>query len=566
MLRTLDNIPIAGKLAIPLLAVALAFGGLVWTGRGAVTSLAQTTEDIVARPAARQRLILETATAVNAATINEKNIIIETDAQQMALYERDFRQATERARASAERLVAMAGADQQRRAANERLRDLILAYEAAAGRAVALGLRNENDAAFRISSGEGREARQRLMALVEERTAVLGREMAAAGEAAEAEASAALRTLYTASALGLLAAVGLLLWIGIWLVARPLKAMASGMERLAAGDLDIQVGGAARRDEVGTLARALEVFKANGLEVRRLAAEQEAAKAAAEAERRAALRALADGFEGSVGGIVAIVASASTELEQTARAMTGAAQDSGRRAGEASAGTQQADQAVQTVAASTEELSASVAEIARQVQRAAEAAREAVEETRRTDGSVEALAASAAKAGEVVRLIGDIAGQTNLLALNATIEAARAGEAGKGFAVVASEVKALASQTARATEEVGRQISEMRSATEGAVAAVRGVAGSIRRIDEIAAAIAASVEEQSAATREIAGSVGRAADGTRRVSESVRGVERSAGETGAAASQVLSAAGELSRQAEGLNGEVRRFLDEVRAG
>jgi methyl-accepting chemotaxis protein len=508
-------------------------------------------------------VILEAAIRVNNATIQEKNAILEQDAARTAEFERAYGRAIDQARESIDALIARSSTP-ERRAGNVRIREAIDAYDVVTRRSIAHALKNENEQAFRISGGEGREARMRLVEMIEQRAQIVQADMERISKETDALEASLVTQLYVSATVGVLAALGLLLWIGNGMIAGPLSRMSGAMDRLAGGDLDIEVHGAERKDEVGVLARALEVFKKNGLEVRRLAAAAEEEKRRGEEERRKAMLGLADSFESSVGGVIGIVASASTELEQTARQMSVSAREAGTKAGEAAQGTETASQGVNTVAAAAEELSASISEISRQVSQSATVARQAVEEAKRTDSTVEALAASAARIGEVVRLISDIAGQTNLLALNATIEAARAGEAGKGFAVVAGEVKALASQTAKATEEIGRQIAEMRGATDGAVTAVRGIATTIARIDEIASAIAAAVEEQGAATREISGSVQRAAQGTARVTESVAGVDRAANDTGAAATQVLAAAGELSRQAEGLRTEVGRFLNNVR--
>ncbi len=364
---------------------------------------------------------------------------------------------------------------------------------------------------------------------------------------------------------GILAGVGLALLIVLRGVTHPLRRLSGQAGRLAAGHIGEATEGTGRTDEVGEIARGLEVLRAAAQRARDLEREAEATRLRAADERRKAMLGLAEGFEASVGGVIGVVASASTELEQTARSMSGSAREAGAKSADAAQGTKAASQSVATVAAAAEELAASISEISRQVTQSAIVARQAVEEARRTDTTVGALADSAARIGEVLRLITDIAGQTNLLALNATIEAARAGEAGKGFAVVAGEVKALAAQTAKATEEIGRQITEMRGATDGAVQAVRGIATTIGRIDEISSAIAAAVEEQGAATREISASVQHAAQGTQRVTASVAGVDKAATETGVAATQVLAAAGDLSRQAEGLRAEVSRFLVTVRA-
>ena len=453
----------------------------------------------------------------------------------------------------------------ENRARLEQTRELLNRYRGVEERVLELSragqLKEAGDAA--VAGAPAIDRARQLMREIEEAASAVGE---AAAERTRLAAVGAEKLLIAAPAIGIPLGLGIAMLIVLRGVTGPLRRLSGQASRLAEGQLDHLAEGAERGDEVGEIARGLETLRLAAQRARQLEAEVEQARAQAAEDRRTAMLGLADSFESSVGGVIGIVASASTELEQTARQMSVSAKEAGTKAGEAAQGTETASQGVNTVAAAAEELSASISEISRQVSQSATVARQAVEEAKRTDSTVEALAASAARIGEVVRLISDIAGQTNLLALNATIEAARAGEAGKGFAVVAGEVKALASQTAKATEEIGRQIAEMRGATDGAVTAVRGIATTIARIDEIASAIAAAVEEQGAATREISGSVQRAAQGTARVTESVAGVDRAANDTGAAATQVLAAAGELSRQAEGLRTEVGRFLNTVRAG
>jgi methyl-accepting chemotaxis protein len=347
-------------------------------------------------------------------------------------------------------------------------------------------------------------------------------------------------------------------------VTGPLTRMTGLMERLANNDLSIEVEGTERRDEIGTLARALDVFKQNAIEAKRLAAEQEAERKVKE-ERALRLEELTKGFETKVGHLVSALSSAATEMESTAQSMTATAGQTDQQSLAVASAAEEASANVQTVAASAEELSSSISEIGRQVTQSATIAGRAVEDARRTDEVVQSLAAGAQKIGEVVTLIQDIAGQTNLLALNATIEAARAGEAGKGFAVVASEVKSLATQTAKATEEIGTQISQIQGATKDAVAAIQGIGSIIAEISGIASTIASAVEEQSAATQEIARNVQQAAEGTQQVTENISGVKEAATSTGAAASQVLGAAGDLAKQSERLTAEVDNFLAGVRA-
>nr|WP_294546099.1 globin-coupled sensor protein [uncultured Rhodopila sp.] len=282
-------------------------------------------------------------------------------------------------------------------------------------------------------------------------------------------------------------------------------------------------------------------------------------------QRSKSIDALAKAFESKAGELVGKVSIAANDLQTTARSMTGTAGEALHQATNVAAAAEEASVNVQTVAAAAEELASSINEISRQVAQSAKVAGKARDDARRTDGVVQALSDGAQKIGEVVGLISNIAGQTNLLALNATIEAARAGDAGKGFAVVASEVKSLATQTAKATEDIAHQIAQIQTATKDAVDSIRGIGTTIGEISEIAAAIAAAVEEQGSATQEIARNVQQAAAGTQEVSSNIVGVSRGANDTGAAANQVLEAAGALSRQAEQLRGEVGAFIGGVKA-
>ncbi|WP_374368109.1 methyl-accepting chemotaxis protein [Dongia sp.] len=353
-------------------------------------------------------------------------------------------------------------------------------------------------------------------------------------------------------------------WVGNR-IAKPIIALAEVTSDVAHGNFAAEVKGAERGDEIGELARSVEVLKLGQQEKLRLENERQAAAERAEAEKHAAMEKLADSFERSVKGVVNSVTKSAQQLQDHAKSMTQVAEGATQRIGEASGATDQASGSVDAVAAAAEQLSASISEISRQVASSSEVARTAVGEIGNANETMKNLVAVSQRIGEVVKLITAIAEQTNLLALNATIEAARAGEAGKGFAVVANEVKALASQTTKATENISVEIQAIQGSTDGVAKAMATVTSTIERIDEISSSIAAAVEEQSAATREISNNAQQASGGTQSVRQNVTGVEdavRSARDTAAG---VLNAAEMMAEQASSLNREVESFIAQVRA-
>ncbi len=382
--------------------------------------------------------------------------------------------------------------------------------------------------------------------------------------AAEESATLLFRTAAAAALLIGLAILTFMGWLSVFGVARPLVRMCEAMDLLAKGDSTSSVPYRDRRDEIGAMANAVEVFRDGMIRAVDLAA-KEAETLKLHDMRARHIDELTLRFDAEVGHVLKTVASASAELQATSTSMTATAEEASRQSSAVAAATEQASSNVQAVASASEELSSSILEIGRQVTESSLISRQAVKEAETTNFTVEGLAQAAQKIGEVVKLIADIAGQTNLLALNATIEAARAGEAGRGFAVVASEVKALANQTAKATEEIGIQVKTIQTATGETVTAIKTIGGTIGRISEISNNIAAAIEEQGAATQEIARNAQRAAIGTTEVSSNIAGVTQAAEDTDSAASEVLSASSTLSGQTEVLKAQVDSFLTAIKA-
>ena len=564
-MRFLNNLRMITKLAIPVFIFVAITVGLVAIAKNGMDDLAADTKELSEVETARLVDILKINAEVNEASIQEKNLILigsdEADRLEStaALYEEYKKTALKHV----DDLVALSDTP-ERRETNLNIKGAVEAYFKAMDESVAHSLKDEDAAALAISNGEGRAARIQVRELLSARTDANQKALNSAAAEAEVLAQGTSTTLLISAAIGVLAGLALIVSIVVFGITRPLSVMTTAMGQLASGNLSVSVVGADRKDEVGHLAQALQVFKDNAIEARRLAAEQQAENDA-KMHRAQMLDDLTKRFEANVSALTQGLASAATEMEATAQSMSNVAEQTNGETVAAASAAEQTSANVQTVAAATEELSISIREIASQVTKSSQIAERAVADAQRTNEMVQMLSASAEKIGNVIALINNIAGQTNLLALNATIEAARAGEAGKGFAVVASEVKELANQTSKATDEISAQVGSVQVATSQAVEAIQQIAATIAEMSQISTSIAAAMEEQGAATSEIARNVQEAARGTEQVTGTIVNVRQGAGETGAAASQVLSAARDLSRHSEGLGQEVSTFLTGVKA-
>ena len=429
---------------------------------------------------------------------------------------------------------------------------------------LAISRENKSDEAASLYKGEMRSLFDEVRDDLRKSREVTTRNAASERADANAEYGTTRIETFLFIGFGMVLAIGAMAF-AMFGVSRPVEQITQSMGALAKGETATAIPFGDRNNEIGAMARAVQVFKDNMIHARELEAEAEANKAKAEAGRKRQMNDMADQFERAVGGIVRTVSDSATELQSAAQALSASSTQTNHQSSAVAAASEQAAINVRTVAAAAEELSGSVREISRQVSESATMANKAVQEAQRTNAQVSGLSTGAQKIGAIVDLINDIASKTNLLALNATIEAARAGEAGKGFAVVAAEVKALAEQTSKATAEITGHIGAVQNATDQAANAILGIGRTIDEINHIASTIAAAVEEQGSATEEIARNVDQAAQGTTEVTRNITGVNHAAEAASASANQVLSSATELAQQSEKLRGEMQKFLVTVRA-
>ncbi len=561
--RFVSNLKLLHKLAIP--GVLILASGVVtlvlalhW-----VAVFEDNVTAIVDRQAVRIERVLTLVGNLNQATITQRDLRLATNVEAAEKLAAEYRQKLQKVAAELDAVVPLMTDPAQRR----------LVEDAQAAFTQFLGVGGEQSAQIIAalktgtpppSNGKGRVWRQKVDDLLGEIAALSHANMSRAKESGIAEGRRAAAMLVGVSVLAVVVGLGMLAWIAIAQVARPLGGITALMGRLAAGDLTVEVEGAERRDEVGAIARALAVFRRTAIEVERTRAAHDA-ESEAKVARAQALDRLTREFEDKTQTLAQSLSAAARQLQTAAQSMSSTADTANQQSATVAVASEQASANVETVAAATEELAASIREIAQQVTESATISGRAADEAKHTDHTVQALAEAAQKIGEVVELINSIAAQTNLLALNATIESARAGEAGKGFAVVAAEVKTLAAQTAAATGEIAGQVGHIQAATKEAVAVIRRVAATIEEINHIATSIAAAMEEQGAATAEIARTITQAAQGTRDVSANVGGLKQAATASRGTAGEVLSAAGELARQAHELTGGLADFLAGTKA-
>src|SRR3984885_6893345 len=493
MLFGFRNIAIIAKIAVPATIVAVVSIGIVLYASLAVTHLSDTAAALIDQNATRVQLVLQAESNFNSAAVSEKNVILSAADDKAAKANIEAY-----GKATAATLDAIGHFEAITRDADQQT--LIEAFRTAVGNrreasahVFELALAGKVNEAFDYSRGVAAKFRQVAMEGVGKLIVMNVDKMQLARNASVAMAEQTRAWLVIGAAAGLICAFGLLGWIALYQISRPLAYMTGEMTKLANGDLSIRSEGADRADEVGGLARSLQVFKENAVTARRLEAEQRQQQVQKE-KRQQAIDGYIAAFDEQVGEALDTLSAASTEMHATAGSMAATAEETSVQAAAVAAASEQASANVQTVAAATEQLHGSTNEISRQVTQSAQFASTAVVEADRTNTTIQGLAETAQKIGEVVSLIQNIASQTNLLALNATIEAARAGEAGRGFAVVASEVKALANQTAKATEDISTQIAAIQAETGLAVDAIKAIGGTIRHMNEIASAIAAAGE------------------------------------------------------------------------
>lgn len=564
MIRSFSDWSLSYKLFVPsalLIAAALL---TLWGAHSGFKRVNEQIDHVTSVTSPRQVAALAASVAVNNATLNEKNMILARDLEEIRQYEGSFRSSVAQAHEHIDRMIKLADTP-ERKTNNEKLKRLLDDYLHVTERSISEAAAGNDEEAARISTTDGRAKRMEIITALDDRVKTNSDEMEKASVHMDEVMDSTVNQLTATALLGILAAVVVLSVILRFGVVRPLKRIIDAMRSVSQGELETEVQGAEREDEVGHLAKALDVFKNTAHETRRLTEEQEKAKVRTAEERKAALLKLAKDFEDSVGVIVSMVAASATEMQNSSQALSATAQQTSGQASAVAAATVQTSMNVQTVAAAAEQLTAAINEIGQQVNRAASLASDSATATDAASKSMGDLSTAATNIGQVIEIIRGISTQINLLALNATIEAARAGDAGKGFAVVAGEVKTLATQTGKAIDDIQDRIAQMQGVASQAVSAIETIHSSIHGVNEISGAIASAVVEQQAATQEIANNIQQASAGVNEVTQNIQGVTTASGEVGESSASMLQAAGELSKQAENLSQQVGLFLETVRA-
>ena len=558
------NASLLVKIALPQILVIGVCVMIISSANNAFDKSDAAVADILDHDVKKTVAVLQSMASLNQAAVNQKNVLMATDKAFGAKQLESWGKEIDGVKKTISDLESTED-DAARKTLWTKFDATFKKYLELCQQSFDLKAADKTEDAIAASNGEVRNVRRELVGIYNDLLASYNADMESSRADMIAGSKSARMSQKLITIIGLLVAYGIMGAIVLFQISRPIGSATGNLDRLAAGDLNIEVADDDRQDEVGKLTRALSVFKANALEKLRLEQAQKQAEIDAAARRRKEMLDLAQTFENSVKKVVDGVLQSASQMQDTAEKLSAAAQEASTQAATVAGAAEETSVNMQAVSAATEEMTAAVGEINRQVDDASNVTRKAVDEATATNESVNALRDMAEKIGQVVGLISGIAGQTNLLALNATIEAARAGEAGKGFAVVASEVKTLATQTAKATEEISEQVSGMQQATGTAVSAIERIRDTVMGINQITTRISQAVAEQGTATNEIASNINQASSGTREVSSNINGVSQAADDTGRMASLVQSVATSLTKESANLRDQVEGFLRTIRA-